>query len=180
MLYLLVTVIRKQDSGLIFDPTIRFLLLLVMVALVSYGTARETKSPGSPQAVVTVGTASFKVELAITQDQRTQGLSGRTTLAPRSGMLFVFDEEALYSFWMKEMRFPLDVVWIDARCTVVDILRMAPPPAPGQGLDELAIYNPDAPALYVLEVNGGETGAVGVRLGDRVEFAGSLAGLYLC
>jgi uncharacterized membrane protein (UPF0127 family) len=134
--------------------------------------------------VVTVAGANFKVELAITQDQRTQGLSGRTELAPGAGMLFVFDEEGRYSFWMKEMRFPLDLVWIGARCTVVDITHKAPPPAPGQsaigGVTELPLYTPVAPARYVLEVNGGEIEAAGVRMDNRVEFRGSLARLYGC
>jgi hypothetical protein len=98
-------------------------------------------------------------------------------------MLFVFDEEGRYSFWMKEMRFPLDLVWIGPSaegCTVVDVTHKAPPPAPGQGLAELPLYTPVAPARYVLEVNGGETEAAGVRVDSRVVFRGSLAGLYGC
>jgi hypothetical protein len=102
-------------------------------------------------------------------------------------MLFVFDEEGRYSFWMKEMRFPLDLVWIGPSaegCTVVDITAKAPPSAPGQsasgGMAELPLYTPVAPVRYVLEVNGGETEAAGVRVDSRVEFRGSLAGLYGC
>jgi len=191
-------------------PSLRFLLLLLApVALPACGGAPATEIPQPlvtvgapateipqplvtvgapateiPQPVVTVGGASFKVELAITQDQRTQGLSGRAMLPPGTGMLFVFDQEGRYSFWMKEMRFPLDLVWIGAQCTVVDITHKAPPPAPGQsalgGVTELPLYIPVAPARYVLEVNGGETEAAGVRVDSRVEFRGSLAGLYGC
>jgi hypothetical protein len=146
-------------------------------------TVRAPATEG-PQPVVIVGGASFKIELANTQDQRTQGLSGRDRLAPGAGMLFVFDEEGRYSFWMKEMRFPLDLVWIGARCTVVDITHKAPPPLPGhpsaEGLAELPLYTPVAPVRYVLEVNGGETEVAGVRVDSRVEFRGSLAGLYGC
>jgi hypothetical protein len=95
-------------------------------------------------------------------------------------MLFVFDEEGRYSFWMKEMHFPLDLVWIGARCTVVDITPNAPPPAPGLSVTELPLYTPVAPVRYVLEVNAGETEAAGVRVDSLVEFRGSLAGLYGC
>jgi hypothetical protein len=130
--------------------------------------------------VVRVGAAAFAVEPAVTPAQRIQGLSGRQVLAPRSGMLFIFEQEGKYAFWMKEMRFPLDLVWIGAGCTVVDLTRNAPPPAPEQTLDELPLYLPVAPARYVLEINGGEADLVGLRPGDLVGFSGSLDGLYGC
>ena len=191
-------------------PSIRFLLLLAPVASAACGDGSEGITPaaspaptasatpvvqsltspvpvapvGNANPVVALGGATFNVELAITQAQRTQGLSGRAGLAPGAGMLFVFDAEGRYSFWMKEMRFPLDLIWVDARCTVVDITSGAPPPVPGQsasgGPSELPLYTPVTPVQYVLEVNGGETEAVGIRVGDRVEFKGSLAGLYGC
>ena len=192
-------------SGLSITSSIRFLLLLGAVGLAACGdgsggiTPAATATPvvqpqtfapvapvGSADPVVAVGGATFKVELAITQDQRSQGLSGRAMLAPGAGMLFVFDEEGRYSFWMKEMRFPLDLVWIGPSaegCTVVDITPNAPPPAPGLSVTELPLYTPVAPARYVLEVNGGATEAAGVRIGDRVEFRGPSvegAGLYGC
>jgi hypothetical protein len=182
----------RRYLRLSITPSICFLLLfLAAVALVACGGAPATESPQpateSPQPVVTVGGASFKVELAVTQEQRTQGLAGRAGLAPGAGMLFVFDAEGRYSFWMKEMRFPLDLVWIGPSaegCTVVDITHKAPPPPPGhpseEGLAELPLYTPVGPARYVLEVNGGETEAAGVRVDSRVEFRGSLAGLYGC
>lgn len=201
----------ERDSRLDITAAIRFLLLLGAVVSAACGDVSGGIAPaaspapaatatplvplqasapvapaGNPNPVVIVGGATFHVELAITQEQRTQGLSGRAGLAPRAGMLFVFDEEGRYSFWMKEMRFPLDLVWIGPStegCTVVDITHKAPPPAPGQDLAELPLYTPVAPARYVLEVNGGETEAVGIRVGDRVEFRGPSAegaGLYGC
>ena len=95
-------------------------------------------------------------------------------------MLFIFEEEGPYTFWMKEMRFPLDLVWIGAQCTVVDITRNAPPPASGQSLDELTRYTPKTLAQFVLEINGGESGSRGFREGDKVRFTGSLAEAYGC
>jgi hypothetical protein len=138
-------------------------------------------APGSTLApVVRVGGAAFVVEPAVTPAQRNQGLSGRQVLAPRSGMLFIFEQEGKYTFWMKEMRFPLDLVWIGAGCTVVDLTRNVPPPAPEQTLDKLPLYLPVAPARYVLEINGGEADLVGLQPGDLVGFSGSLAVLYGC
>ena len=138
-------------------------------------------APGPTLAlVVRVGAADFAVEPAVTPAQRIQGLSGREVLAPRSGMLFIFEQEGKHSFWMKEMRFPLDLVWIGSGCTVVDLTRNAPPPAPGQALNELPSYLPASPARYVLEINAGEADLVGLLPGDRVGFSGSLAELYGC
>ena len=143
--------------------------------------ASGASAPESALAsVVRVGAAEFAVEPAVTPAQRIQGLSGRQVLAPGSGMLFIFEQEGKHTFWMKEMRFPLDLVWIGARCTVVDITSKAPAPAAGQSLAELPLYTPVAPARYVLEVNAGGTEAAGIRVGDQVAFRGSLAGFYDC
>ncbi len=139
------------------------------------GTLEAIPGPGT-----NVGGAAFVVETAITSPQRTQGLSGRPTLPPGSGMLFIFEQEGRHTFWMKEMRFPLDLVWIDAECTVVDVTLNAPPPAPGQTLAQLPRYSPGVPAQYVLEINAGEAGSSGIDPGDPVIFTGSLAGRYGC
>ena len=127
-----------------------------------------------------MGNAVFPVELALTVEQHVQGLSGREVLPPGTGMLFVYQRESRSNFWMKEMRFPLDIVWIGADCTVVDVTLDAPPPEPDQTLDQLPRYSPGDPAQYVLEINAGQFAAEGLRLGDPVEFAGDLAGRYGC
>ena len=98
------------------------------------------------------------VELAVTPAERNQGLSGHPPLADNEGMLFVFENEAKWTFWMKEMLFPLDMLWIDAGCTVVDITENAPKPEPGQTLGDLPRFFPKTLAQYVLEVNAGTAG----------------------
>ena len=141
-------------------------------------TALSQKPPSTPPntpsavPVVTLGGASFRMELAVTPDQRAQGLSGRANLAIGTGMLFVYKNEVSPPFWMKEMRFPLDIVWIDARCRVADITHDVPPPAPDQALGDLPTYAPSVPVQYVLEINAGEAMAAGLRRGDPVEFQG--------
>ena len=138
----------------------------------------ETESASGP--VVTLGGVPFRVELAITSEQRAQGLSGHAPLAPDAGMLFVFEQAQKYSFWMYEMLFFLDMIWIDAECTVVHITRNAPPPAPGQALADLPRYGPPVPILYVLEINGGEAESSAVTVGSPAKFTGSLTGRYGC
>ncbi len=133
--------------------------------LLAGGTATvETESPSGP--VVTLGGVPFRVELAITSEQRTQGLSGHPPLASGGGMLFVFEQAQRYSFWMREMLFPLDMIWIDAECTVVHITRDAPPQAPDQSLADLPKYGPPVPILYVLEINAGEAESAAIKEGS--------------
>ena len=129
---------------------------------------------------ITLGGAPFPVELAVTPDQRTQGLSGRPFLAPGTGMLFIYEQEGMYAFWMIEMNFPLDIVWIDAGCTVAHITKDAPPQAPGQTPGDLPRYVPPKPILYVLEINAGEAESSGIGVGSRAQFTGGLAGRYGC
>lgn len=95
-------------------------------------------------------------------------------------MLFIFESENRLRFWMREMEFALDMVWIGAKCKVVDISENVPHPEPGTSLDNLPRYSPESPAMYVLEINAGEAERLGLGAGDPVKFVGALAGEYGC
>ena len=140
----------------------------------------EQPTPAIDGPVVIVEDKSFVVELAVTPAERNQGLSGHPPLADNEGMLFVFQNEAKWVFWMKDMLFPLDMIWIDARCMVVDITENAPMPEPGQALPDLPRFFPETLAQYVLEVNAGTAQRTGISIGDRVVFGGSLDGRFGC
>ena len=120
------------------------------------------------------------MDLADTPEKRFQGLSGRPILEDGTGMLFVFQRESRHTFWMKDMRFPLDMVWINADCAVVDITADVPRPPPGQDDGALPTYSPSAPAIYVLEINAGTAAATGLQTGDLVTLSGSLTGRFGC
>ncbi len=130
---------------------------------------------GSLGPEVVVGEVAFQVELAVTPAERQQGLSGRERLASREGMLFVYGEPRVLSFWMREMLFPLDFVWIGSECTVVDITPEVPIPPPGAALGGLPTYSPSSPASYNLEIGAGEADRAGLALGDPVRFVGIVA-----
>ena len=68
-------------------------------------------------------------------------------------MLFVFTTEGQWTFWMKNTFIPLDIIWFNEAGEIVDIQTMVPEPGKPDG--ELTLYNPQAPALYALEMNGG-------------------------
>ena len=118
------------------------------------------------------------MELAVTSDEQQQGLSDRPSLDPGAGMLFVYDSPKVVAFWMKNMHFPLDILWIGPDCTLVDFSRNVPPPAPGTESSDLERYRPGAEIQYVLEVNAGA--AAGMQVGNPVEFGGAIAGEYGC
>ena len=149
-------------------------------------TATATPIPSRPtptavlMPVVTIGDITFTVDVANDGASRAQGLSGRPVLDPGTGMLFIFDDERSLTFWMKEMQIPLDMVWIKADCTIVDISRDVPIPEPGQTLDQLPRYSPSGPAQYVLEINAGAAAVAGFDVGDATAFTGTMQGRYGC
>ena len=156
--------------------------LVTAIATPSPGPSATLSSPSvNPAAVaptVSVGGATFSVELAVTSDEQQQGLSDRPSMDPGTGMLFVYDSPKVVAFWMKNMHFPLDILWIGADCTLVDFSRNVPPPAPGTENSDLERYRPGADIQYVLEVNAGA--AAGMQVGNPVDFGGAIAGEYGC
>lgn len=129
-----------------------------------------TQVPAAP--AVSIGGIVFAAEIASTPSERNQGLSGRQSLNPQSGMLFVFEGGQASSFWMREMRFPLDFVWISQDCLVADITPDVPAPSPQTPLSELPTYTSRHPAAYNFEINAGEAADLGIEIGDAVRFIG--------
>jgi uncharacterized membrane protein (UPF0127 family) len=107
--------------------------------------------------------------LAKSDNERMKGLSGRNSLGENQGMLFIFDKKDKYPFWMKEMKFPIDIIYLDDD-TVVFIVENAPEPK-GQA-DALTIYRPDKNANRVLELNAGKAREFGIKEGTKIGFKG--------
>lgn len=161
-------------------PTVAFLPAATATLTVTpLPTATELPAAMPDLPAATIGQFAWPVELAVTAEEQSQGLSGRAELAAGSGMLFVWGQESRRSFWMPDMNFPLDLVWINGDCLVVDITQDAPPQAPGQSRAELPRYTVEG-VQYVLEINAGESALHNVNPGDRVEFGGDIAGEYGC
>lgn len=104
----------------------------------------------------------INLEIADTTAKRSVGLSNRDSLDPDSGILFVFEEEGDYGFWMKEMRFSIDIIWIDENGKIVDIVESATPDSYPQ------VFRSSEPALYVLEVNSGFVDENRISIGDML------------
>lgn len=106
---------------------------------------------------------SIVVEFADTKSSRELGLSGRKGLEEGKGMLFVFDTPGRYGFWMKDMSFSLDILWINEDGIVVEIERAVTPQSYPK------TYINASPAKYVLEVNAGEAEKRGLFIGSKVK-----------
>ena len=100
------------------------------------------------------------VEVRDTEEGRDQGLSGRESLGEDEGMLFVFDQPGIYGFWMKEMKFPLDFIWIRDN-VVMEVMEKV-------GIEKMDI-RPKEAVDKVLEVNSGWVERQGVKIGDAVK-----------
>jgi uncharacterized protein len=114
------------------------------------------------------GVHPVEVEVADTSPSRTRGMMWRASVAPGTGMLFIFADEEEHQFWMRNTLVPLDMVFLDKTGAVVGILAQAEP----QTLDRRSVGRP---SVYVLEVAGGWTEKLGVVPGGQVELKGELA-----
>jgi uncharacterized membrane protein (UPF0127 family) len=110
--------------------------------------------------------SAVTAELAVTDEERQQGLMFRDKIEESQGMLFVFEAEDIHAFWMKNMKFPIDILWLDNQKRIVHMEAGVPPCT----ADPCPSYVPKAPAMYVLELKSGAAGRHGLHLYDRVEF----------
>jgi uncharacterized membrane protein (UPF0127 family) len=127
----------------------------------------RAQNPQLVTAQVTVGGATFAAELATTTVEQTRGLSFRSSLAEGSGMLFTF-RPGIQNFWMKDMNFPIDMIWI-AGNKVAGFVQNAQP-KPGVPLWELTVYTSPDGVDKVLEVNAGTVAKDNIVVGDPVVF----------
>jgi uncharacterized membrane protein (UPF0127 family) len=140
----------------------KFILLTAILALYCSGQA------GKDRFIKVFFPDGFAAtaELAVNEEERARGLMFREEILENQAMLFLFAEEDIHSFWMKNMRFPIDILWLDRDRRIVHIEARVPPcprePCP--------TYSPAAAALFVLELQSGFTEKHRLRLSDRLEF----------
>lgn len=104
----------------------------------------------------------FRVELAISMEEQARGMMGRQSLAPDSGMLFIYKTAEPRSFWMRNVPIALDIIYINEDATIGSIVAMAKPNDPTS-------LPSDYPAVAVLEIAGGRVAELGIVIGDKVE-----------
>ena len=107
---------------------------------------------------------TVKVDLALTPEEHAQGLSGRAGLAENTGMLFVFKTLGKHSFWMKDMNFAIDMIWVSEDLKVIYVKENASPESYPE------IFGPEKKTKYVLEVPAGFSERHNLKIGDKAEF----------
>ncbi len=151
---------EASASEKIFSPAIAVVAIVILVAIVLrvYGGWKERRKI---LAEVTLKTKTFTVEVADTDKKREKGLGERDALAADHGMYFPFGSAQYWIFWMKGMRFPIDIVWIrDGH--IVDIDHSVPVAKK----EPLETYSPSEPADAVLELNAGVAAELELQNGD--------------
>ncbi|MEX2013076.1 MAG: DUF192 domain-containing protein [Candidatus Levyibacteriota bacterium] len=139
-------------------------ILLGIVVARNYLNGGNSLFPSSQTA--TINDHKFKLDVASTDIEKENGLSNKTDLPADQGMLFIFDKPDYYSFWMKNMKFPIDIIFIRDG-TVVTIYNDVAPPAPSE--QNPLIYQPKSPADMVLEINAGLSSKYGFKEGDKIK-----------
>lgn len=148
------------------------LVLVITVAVPAVATASEPPwhfefPPPRLRGTVTVGDQTLDVELALTKRERAVGLGYRDGLRPGTGMLFLYQAAEPKTFSMREMRFCLDIVFIDAG-SVVGAAEGACPIGPGTPVEQRTRYRSPVPVAAVLEVPAGWLAANGLGVGSPV------------
>lgn len=108
--------------------------------------------------------ASYRLEVANTQSKREKGLSERDSLPAGQGMLFDFQQDGDWSIWMLQMRFPLDVLWLDADKKIVALKTNATPGSYPE------VFRAGQRNRYVIELNAGEVQKRGLEVGDTLRW----------
>jgi uncharacterized protein len=138
-------------------------IIIVVVALL--GLILFLKWPRSTSsATVILNSERFIIDIATNDQEWARGLSGRTSLAADQGMLFLFPSKAPRSFWMKDMNFALDILWLDGDKIVGWEVNVPPP----QARTPLISYVSSVPVDKVLELPAGSVARLNLKVGDLI------------
>lgn len=143
------------------------ILLLTAAAIpFSQNYIKDNKLPFAKTPAVKINNQTFRLYIADSAQKKEVGLSDKTSMPQDYGMLFQFEKPDYYSFWMRDMKFPIDIIFLkDNR--IVTIHSSTQPPKSKD--DSLAIYKPEEPANAVFEINAGLAQKYGFKKGDELK-----------
>lgn len=144
-----------------------FFLFVLYLAAYYFGIKKAVNFPVFSDATLRVGDKVFQVAVADTNEEKARGLGGVEKIKDNEGMLFIFDLPGKYGFWMKDMKFPIDIIWIREN-KIVWFSENVRLPKEGENLE---VYYPPEEADKVLEINMGLVQKYGFKRGDEVSFS---------
>jgi len=142
----------------------KLLLFFLFLLIFSIILAAALRSGRGLVNLVIGDKVKILAEIAITPEEKARGLSKRKFLPKDRGLLFIFENETIPSFWMKEMLFPIDIIWIKGG-KIIGFEENLEPEASGT---EFKIYSPKTTIDMVLEVNAGFVKENNIKIGDMI------------
>lgn len=153
---------RKE---ILWTGVIAIVVGFLILAVIQFSTGHFQQKTNGVETIFKGGTAYLR--LANTEESLRQGLSGVTSLKSDQGLLMVFPTDDKWGIWMKDMKIPIDIVWLTKDKKVVYIVRDA-----RSELSTKKTFTPTEPARYVIELNSGAAARYMINVGDIVSFEG--------
>ncbi len=149
----------KDLNKIIFSIATLFFIVAIFYGLATnpMGTAKDSEK-----------NLNLNIERAETEESRRQGLSDRVSLCDQCGMLFVFENSNYYTFWMKDMNFDIDIIYLDQDMRIVDIFENVTKESYKKTPPET--FSNTKLAKYVLELNSGKSKSLGLKVGNKIRF----------
>jgi uncharacterized membrane protein (UPF0127 family) len=138
------------------------LVSLIIIAFVFFYFNNNNSVADKP--ILKINNESIDLIVADDQQEREKGLGDRESMPNDTAMLFVFEQPDIYEFWMKDMKFPLDIVWLNENREVIHIKENAQPDSYPES------FVPPQKALYVIELNAGLVSKYGIKVGNILNF----------
>ena len=124
------------------------------------------KTPSVETISLTLNNTKFELEVAKSLSQKSRGLSERSAMCQNCGMIFVYTNEGTYPFWMKDTLISLDMIWVNNKGIVTDIITAVP--EPNTPITKLTLYQNTKPAQYIIELNANQAQNIGLKNGDQI------------
>ncbi len=142
----------------------RYLIIIILIFTSLLLVRLYFESVDNREIEIRIGGEIVTSKIADTPEKRTNGLSNTKSLDQDSGLLFVFENEGIQGFWMKDMNYPIDIIWIGRDKRISGIERNISPDTYPE------VFTSPQPIKYVLEVNAGFSDKFDISLGERVDF----------
>jgi uncharacterized membrane protein (UPF0127 family) len=151
----------KHYVGLSLQTVLIYLVFICGVSSVPVAKIVSAKIADMEVDRGVIGETSITLDIADSDEEKVQGLSGVLSIPKNHAMLFVFDENKEHGIWMKDMNFALDIVWLNSYSEVIYIERnISPDTFP-------KVFGPQKPSKYVLEFNAGFVSKNSIKVGDK-------------
>lgn len=155
----------NKPSFISWRPKTTAILLSGLAALLIYSVALYAATNFKPTTDFRAGSGVFSLEVADTEARRAQGLSGVESLKSNGGLLIKFDTDDTWGIWMKDMKIPIDILWINSEKKIVYIVKNAAPE-----LSTDTVFYPKTDARFVVELPAGSVDTSGIKTGTLAQF----------